>query len=293
MKRRVSFLRRLRYGLETVLAYAVYGFFRLLPVEKASALGGFLLRKIGPCLGGSRTALKNLDRAFPEKTAAEKQRILSGMWDNLGRVIAEYPHLHRIWPRVELVGGAYLEAARESGKSAIFLAGHLANWEINAIGARQCGLPLHLVYRKPNNAGVDGLLRHARSSGASGYIEKGAEGAREIFKLLRKGEAIGMLVDQRLNEGVPANFFGHPAMTASAFAQFALKFGCPLYPSRIERLGGCRFRMTVFPPLEVLPTGDREADVKNLVDAMNGRLEDWIRERPEQWLWIHRRWQEV
>ncbi len=290
MKNRTSFFRRMRYGLETVLAYLVYGFFRLLPLSGASATGGFLLRALGPRMGISRIALKNLDLAFPEKSSAEKQRILVGMWDNLGRVIAEYPHLHRIWPCVELAGREHLEAARDSGRPAIFLAGHLANWEINAIGARQCGLPLHLVYRKPNNSGVDGLLRHARDSGATGHIEKGAAGAREIFSLLRQGQAIGMLVDQKLNEGVAVPFFGHLAMTASAFAQFALKFDCPLYPSRIERLEGCRFRMTVFPALNVTRTGDKEADVQNILVAMNAMLEDWIRARPEQWLWIHKRW---
>lgn len=212
------------------------------------------------------------------------------MWDNLGRTAAEYAHLHRIWERVELVGGEWLDRTRESRKAAIFVAGHLANWEINAIAAKKRGVGINLVYRKPNNPGVDGLLRHARDSGAAGHIRKGAGGAKEMLAVLRRGGVLGLLIDQKLNEGIAVPFFGRPAMTAPALAHFAMKFGCPVYPSRIERLDGCRFRMTLYPPLAVPGTGDKEKDVLAMMTDINAQLESWVRERPEQWLWIHRRW---
>ena len=118
----MTFMRRVRYAFETVAAYLIYGFFWLLPVSAASDLGGFLMRHIGPRMGITRVARKNLELAFPEKPAAQLQLIIIGMWDNLGRVIAEYPHLRKIWSRVELVGAEHLVVARESGKPAIFLA---------------------------------------------------------------------------------------------------------------------------------------------------------------------------
>lgn len=282
--------RRLRYALETVAAYAVYGFFRVLPLETASDFGGFLLSKIGPHMGLSQKAMANIAFAFPEKTAAEHRRILTDMWDNLGRVVGEYPHLHRIWPHVEMAGEAHLVSRK--GQAAIFFAGHLGNWEINTVAARARGVGLTLVYRRPNNPGVDSLLRHARDSGVAGYIAKGPEGGREILSILKKDGAVGMLVDQRMNEGMAIPFFGRDAMTAPAIAHFALRLGCPLYPSRVERLGGAKFRMTVYPALEIEKTGDRDADARRILVQINTLLESWIRERPGQWLWIHRRWPE-
>lgn len=284
--------RRIRYALETVFVYAVYSFFRLLPLDSASDFGGWICRRIGPRLKSSATARRNLAAAFPEKSEEERESIVRGMWDNLGRVAAEYAHLHRIWNRVDLAGGEYLEDVRRRGQAAIFFTGHIANWEIPAIAAKKAGVNISLVYRKPNNPGVDGLLRHARSSGAAGHIKKGGEGARDMVAVLKNNGVLGVLMDQKLNEGMPIPFFGRDAMTAPAIAHFSFKFNCPVYPVRIERLpqAGAKFRMTIFPPLALPRSGDKERDTRVLLTEINRLLESWIRERPEQWLWIHRRW---
>ena len=291
MARVIPFSKKCKYLAEAVLAYVIYGALRVLPLDAASATGGAVLKFIGPRTGVSRVALKNLDLAFPEKTAEEKRKIVVGMWENLGRILAEYPHLHRMAPRIELIGAEYVEAARLSGKPKVFFAGHLGNWEINGICSQAQGLPLHLVYRKPNNPYVDKLLRQARAMGEGGsYIEKGATGARAIRSVFKNNGVIAMLVDQKLNNGVAIPFFGHDAMTAPAIAHFALKFDMPVYPSRVERLKGAHFRVTVFPPLAIAATGDQEADTREILITMNRYLEDWIRARPEQWLWTHKRW---
>ncbi len=99
-----------------------------------------------------------------------------------------------------------------------------------------------------------------------------------------------MLIDQKMNDGIPIPFFGHDAMTAPAVAQLALKFRCPVLPTRAERLGGARFRLTVLQPIKLPDTGNREADIRTLMTQINNMLESWIIERPEQWLWLHRRW---
>jgi KDO2-lipid IV(A) lauroyltransferase len=282
--------RRARYALEAALVFIAYCFFSLFPLGMASATGGFILRRIGPHLPVTAVARRNLSRAFPEKGAAELEKIVTGMWENIGRVIGEYPHLSRLWRRVELEGKEFLSTAAGSGKSAIFCGGHFANWEINAIAAKNAGIDLHLVYRRPNNPYVDGLLRHVRSSGVSGHIAKGAEGARAMLSVLKKNGSLGILADQKLNEGIPVPFFGREAMTATAIAAFALKFDCPVYPVRIERRKGAHFKMTVFPALNLPQTGDKEKDTRAMLVEMNRLFEEWIRARPEQWLWIHRRW---
>jgi KDO2-lipid IV(A) lauroyltransferase len=283
-------LRRLRYALETALVYVLYVFFRLLPIKAASNLGGWICRRIGPYLPSSAVARKNLAQVFPEKNTAEREKIVAGMWDNLGRVLAEYAHLHHIWDYVEMEGKEHLDAARESGGPVMFFAAHLANWEICSIGVKKAGLSVYPVYRRPNNPGVEALLRHARGTGSVGLIAKGAAGAREMLTVLRSKGALGIMMDQKLNEGMAIPFFGRPAMTAPAVASFALRFECPVYPVRIERLGGIRFKITVYPQLEISHSGDRAQDTHAILTEINRQFENWIRERPEQWLWIHRRW---
>jgi KDO2-lipid IV(A) lauroyltransferase len=243
-------------------------------------------------MGISRVALRNLALTFPEKSEEERRAILIGMWDNIGRVAGEYPHLSRLAPRIEIVGVEHLDRTRQNATGAIFFGGHLANWEIGPLAGRMHGLPVSLVYRRPNNPWVDGLLHDARNFGVVRQIAKGTSGGREILSVLKNGGAVGMLMDQKMNEGLAIPFFGRPAMTAPAIAQFALKLDCPLYPLRIERLENARFRVTVFPPLKIEKTNDREADVRGILETINAYLEEWIRAKPEQWLWIHRRWPE-
>ncbi len=292
---RLSPARRAAYAAEAAAAWLACGLFRALPLDLASALGGRLGRLLGPLSGVSRIAARNLARAFPEKSAAEIDAILRGMWDNLGRVVAEYPHLGAFDlygddDRVEVIGREYVDQLRDDGRGGIFISAHLGNWEIASLGATQRGVPLTHIYRSANNPYVERLLRRLRAPIGGVHFPKGAVGAKELIRALRKGEHLGMLVDQKLNDGIPVPFFGRDAMTAPAVAELALLFRCPVVPARVERLAGARFRLTIYPPLELPETGDRRADVAEAMRRINALFEDWIRARPEQWLWVHRRW---
>jgi KDO2-lipid IV(A) lauroyltransferase len=283
------------YGIEALGLGLVLGIFRLLPLDAASALGGALGRTFGPWLPVTRRAERNLRRCFPEKSEAELRCILRGMWDNLGRVLAEYTHLgdFRLYApgsRVQVVGAEHIDRAREDGKPGIFVSAHLGNWEIASASVLQRGVPIDLIYRAPNNPHVDRLMRWARGFVASDTAPKGVEGARRALAVLRAGGHLGMLVDQKMNDGIAVPFFGRDAMTAPALAQLALRFDCPVVPVRVERLRGTRFRITIHPPLALERSGDRERDVLALMTKVTAMIEGWIRERPEQWLWLHRRW---
>ena len=286
-------MKRLRQRLEAVGARLVWGLFAALPLDAASALGGALGRWVGPRLGGvNRVARRNLARAFPEMSPAAVETTIRAMWDNIGRVAAEFPHLERIArERVELVGADHIDRLRDDGRPGIFIAGHLANWEVNGAVALARGLPLHLIYRAANNPWVEDLYRKGRRAASGAMIPKGPEGARLALKALRDGHHLGMLVDQKMNDGVPVPFFGRDAMTAPAVAQFATRFDCPLVAARVERLGGARFRVTMT-PLDFPHTGDTHADNLRLLTRVNALFESWIRERPAEWLWVHRRWPE-
>ena len=285
---------RLSHRLEAGGAALAFGALGLLPIDRASALGAAIGRLLGPHLGISKRARINLRRALPELGDAAVEQIIIGMWDNLGRVAAEYPHLREIRVfapdgRVETRGVEYLDRAMAGGRRMIIFSGHIANWEIAALAAAQYGARVTQIYRAANNPLVDRLI--ARFRGDRGeYIPKGAAAARRAFAALYRGEHLTLLADQKLNDGIAVPFFGRPAMTAPALALLALRFDCDVLPARVERLEGAHFRLTVFPPLPLLRSGNPQADVAALTARVNAILEAWIRDRPEQWLWVHRRW---
>ncbi|AWU93115.1 lauroyl acyltransferase [Azospirillum ramasamyi] len=283
--------RNVGYKLEAALVHGVCALFRALPLDRASALGGWIGRTAGPLLPKNARARRNLTRAFPEKSRAEIDAILRDMWDNLGRTIAEFPHLEQIGrERVEVVGVEHVDALRDDGKAGLMVSGHLANWEVQSVVARMRGLELGLVYRAPNNPIVGELLVKLRGAATGMQIPKGPDGARILLRHLTRGGHAGMLIDQKMNDGIPVPFFGRDAMTAPAAAVLGMKMKLPLCPARTERLEGAHFRITVLPPEEYPTSGDRNADARILMERLNRLLEDWIRDKPAQWLWIHRRW---
>jgi KDO2-lipid IV(A) lauroyltransferase len=286
--------RALLYPLEAFGLAIGLGVFRLLPVDVASDLGGWLGRKIGPHLPVTRWARCNLRLAFPHKQSEEIEAVVRGMWDNLGRTAGEYPHLGRITApdagRIELIDLDEAVSLRKRVRPGILVSGHFANWEVMAVNFRRVGIDLTIIARLPNNPLVRSLIEHFRGAAGGRRIPKGAEGAKQAIALLRQGGTLGVLADQKANDGIEVKFFGHPAMTAAGPAQLALRLGCPLVPARIERRGPARFRMTCYPPLDLPASGDRQRDVAALTAALNRLLEEWIAERPQDWLWLHKRW---
>jgi len=286
--------------IETVVLHVLHAILSLLPVAIASALGGAVARSIGPRLGLSRRARKSIARAFPELDAAAVEGLVREMWDNLGRVAAEMPHLPRMKvfdsdplpgpTRIEVIGREHLDEGVRRGKPIIFFNAHIGNWEIGPLVSLRCGVPVHIVYRSANNPWADRLFLAARRDIVGGMIPKGAEGARLMIKALQGGHSLGMLVDQKMNDGIAVPFFGREAMTAPALAQLAARYDCTVLPAWVERLDGVRFRVRIEPPLPIPVTGDRHADILAMMTAVNARIEAWIRERPGQWLWLHKRW---
>lgn len=290
-------MKRLRHVFEALGFAVAVALLRLLSVDAASNLGGFLGRGIGPRLPVSARARRNLRLVFPDMGAAEIERIVRGMWDNLGRVAAEYPHLGRITSvesgRVTLVDTDAVLALGDNKEAGVLAAAHLANWEVLAGVATQHGIDITGVVREPNNPLVRPLIDRLRSAAGGGRTPKGATAAKKAIEVLRSGRVLALLFDQKMNNGIPVPFFGIEAMTAMAPAQLALRFGCPLMAVRTERTGPGRFRITAQGPLTPPGTGDRQEDAARLTAELNRILEGWIRAKPEDWLWLHRRWPEA
>jgi len=270
---------------------------RLGPVH-SSNLGAWIARSLGPMLPVSRVADDNLRRALPELCDAERARILRTVWDNLGRNSAELPHLDafqrsREGPGWEIQGEEHIADIRASGARALFFSGHLGNWEMILPIAAGLGLPVSGFYRAASNTRTDVIIQSLRQNALGRHVSmfpKGPRGARAALSHLQGGGSLGLLVDQKMNDGIAVPFFGRAAMTAPALAQFALRFRAPIVPIRVVRLGPARFRMVCEPPLAIALTGDRKADTYAISLAMNATLERWIREEPASWLWLHRRW---
>lgn len=271
---------------------------RALGPVAASNLGGAVARAIGPRLPVSRVAHANLRAAMPELDEAARRRVVRGVWDNIGRTACELPHLGALGPTAsgpgwEFEGEENLQALREHGGPAIFFSGHIANWEVMLVAAAAHGLPAAVLYRAARNAAVDRVITDLRRESIRAevpMIPKGAAGARQALAHLHAGGRLGLLMDQKMNDGIEARFFGRPAMTAPALAALALRFRCPVFPIYVQRLAPARFRVLCEPPLSLPDTGNRRADIAALTQQVNDRLEAWIRQRPADWLWLHRRW---
>jgi KDO2-lipid IV(A) lauroyltransferase len=288
-------LRKIRYYFEGLLGRAAFVLFLSLDFERASDVGGALLRAIGPYLPRTRVARNNLRRALPELTGGRLEEIITEMWENIGRFLGEFPHMGRIDKRrladvMEIEGLEHLDTLRNLNKGSIFVSGHLGNWELACRAVALHDFPLLLVYRRGNNPALDNLIQRTRDHYQPDAIPKGPTGARQLVQAVKQGRHIGVLIDQKMNDGIPVPFFGRDAMTGPAIARLALRFDCPLVPGRMIRLRGHKQKLIIYPPLVINRTGDTERDVLAIMTRINAMLEDWIRDYPAQWLWIHNRW---
>jgi KDO2-lipid IV(A) lauroyltransferase len=292
---------RPRHRVEAVLMQVGLAVVRLIPVDLASALGGRFARLIGRLAPVSRVGRRNLEAAFPEKSPAEIRAILAGVWDNLGRTVAEYPHLSRLWDydpfaapgpgaRIEMVGAEQFFAMALDDRPGLIFTGHLGNWEMLAVGAQAHGLDVAVIYRAPNNPVAVELVQRLRGAAMGRMLPNTMEGAIAAVELLEAGGHLGLLIDQHFTRGVEVPFFGRPVKVPVALARLARRFDCPVRGAWVERLGGARFRVTITPPLELPRSDDEAADIRATTALVTAMLEGWIRRRPEQWLWLHRRW---
>lgn len=294
---RHSFLKRIRYALEWLTLKTLFAILRLTSIRTSSAIMGAFGRAVAPLLG-SKTAIarKNLRHAFPDWDDARITATIKGMGENMGRYLGEFPHIAPMSAEdfrkiAEIRGEEHLRTATADGKGSLFFSAHMANWELGAKSSWACGVPFAIVYRPLNNPWVDKDTSAHRDRYQLRGLPKSASGSRELMKTLRKGEPVAILIDQKMNTGVPIPFFGRDAMTSTAIADLAVKYGYPIIPTRVERLGrGVTFRITFEPPVRWTPSGDARADAETLMRQLHGIMEGWIRERPEQWFWVHKRW---
>jgi KDO2-lipid IV(A) lauroyltransferase len=254
-----SLVSRLTEAVMVGVVRGVFALSRALGPERSGAVGAALTRTFGPWLRAHRTALANIRAAYPEKSEAEVKALALAAWDNLGRVGGEYPHLGNLFDfdpdspvpgRTEVDGIDHFLSLRDDGRPGLIFSAHLANWELPAICAARFGLDTTAVFRAPNDPAID----------------------------------------QHFTRGVLVNFMGRPALVNPILGKFARRFDCPVHGVRVIRLPGHRFRLQLTPPLDLPRDPDGQINVQGAMQAMTSVVEEWVREYPEQWLWMHRRW---
>ena len=293
-------VRQLDWLLAQVL-FVLLKLARLLPTGAALDIGGWITRNLGPLLAEHRVAKNNLAVAFPEMSERQRQDILTGAWDNLGRTGAEYVFLDRIFDfdpeapgsgRFEVDGIDQFLAIRDSGKPAILFSAHLANWEILAICAAAYDLDMTALFRPPNNAFVAERLDRVRRQTMGHLVPSMTGAAIALSGALERGGRVGLLVDQFYHKGPALTFFGRKARTNPLLGVLARRFDCPVYGARTIRLAGGRFRLKLHGPYELPRDASGEIDINETMQMVTSIVEDWVREHPDQWLWMHRRWRD-
>jgi len=275
-------------------------FLKLFPADTAINTTEKFGRFLGMMFPRTKVARKNLKLSFPDKSDEEIEQILSDMWGNLSRTAAEYAYLDKIFDfddnnptegRFEIAGIENFRKLLETKGTAICFTAHTGNWELLPVGSAAYGVNITALFRAPNNRYIAERVMAARTTGSGHLVPSKAGAAWALAGLMDEGKKVGLLVDQYYaGKGVPVEFFGRKTKANPLLAKLVRQYDCPVFPARTIRLPGGRFRLEVQPPIDVPRMENGDVDTQALTQKVSDVVESWVREYPEQWLWLHKRW---
>jgi KDO2-lipid IV(A) lauroyltransferase len=288
----------MRQRLEYALVWLVVKAIGALPRALARAVGIAIAWAVYILHARLRhVGMRNLQLAFPQKSRRERARILRGEFTSLGRQLAEvclFPTYTRdnVAEVVVYDGFENFERALGRGKGVLFLTGHIGGWELGSFSHSLHGYPLHIVMRSLDNQYLDRLTREYRTMHGNSTVDKD-NFVRGLLSAMKAGETVGILMDTNMTppQGVFVDFFGIPACTASGLARIALRTDAAVVPGFTVWDPVLRkYRLRFEPQLNLIRTGDDEADVVANTAEFTRMIEEYVRRYPDQWLWVHRRW---
>lgn len=293
-RRRSRRLRDAGWRLEAALLSLFWLLASRLRPARASALGRGLFRWLGPRTGKQRRVMSNLSIAFPDCERHGIETLAREVWGNFGAVLAEYPHLPVLTSPACIATEIDEETRRflAHGDPAVYVTAHLGNWELAGLAITGQGVPLSVVYAPQGNPFLERMLQARRAPLGCRFIGK-QHALRELLRELRAGRSVGLLPDQRIDSGAPVPFFGRDTPSPTTPAWLSLRTGCPLIPVQMKRIGEARYRAIFHKPMYTAGQGDERGTVTQVTAAINRLFEDWIRQSPEQWLCMKRRWPAV
>jgi len=290
-------LKKFRYIIETVFVKLGLCFFNSFSINKASNLAGAIAMFIGKKISVNKLATNNLAKAMPLLSNSERKIIINSMWNNLGKIVGEYVHISKyslneikkiiVFSQQSKNNINYL---KETNRGGIIFSGHLGNWEVGPKALMTMGLKVNTLYRPLNNPYVEKITADLRKIP---MIKKSLKGGRKIIEAIKRGEFVIILADQKISEGEPVKFFHDEAITTTSIARMAVKYNIPIIPARSIRLDNdskIKFSIEVEEPLKYQISKNIDEDVLNITLQINQKLEEWIRQFPDQWFWVHNRW---
>ncbi|MDC1178393.1 lysophospholipid acyltransferase family protein [Candidatus Pelagibacter sp.] len=270
----------------------MFSIFKILGLKISSSLSGKLFEKIGPLFRSKKLIHSNLKKAFPNIDLENLDKITTLMWNNYGKVFAEYMFIKdfredKSNARIEIVGQEILEDIKRKNKPVVFISGHLSNFELMAMHIEKVGIKLSAIYRPLNNLFLNKIMERIRKNYICKHqIKKGIGGMKKLIQLMKLNYSTALMIDQRVSQGIESDFFNQKAFTTTIPAQLVKKFNLPVIPIFIERINNINFKIVVKKPIIF----DNEATTKSITDELNLILEKMIIYKPEQWIWSHNRW---
>ena len=285
-------MNKLKYFFQFILIIIIFFIFKILGVKISSFLGGKLFQLIGPFFRSKEIINKNIKRAFPNIDKERLNKLKSSMWNNYGRVFAEYMFLKNfrkgfLDKNITIDGEEILYKIKDNNQKVIFISGHFSNFELMAMQIDKLGLDIAAIYRPLNNIFLNSIMEKIRIKYiCKNQIKKGIGGLKELMRLNYQGYSTALMIDQRVSQGIKSNFFGEKAFTTTIPAQLIKKFEIPVVPIFIERYEGIKFKMKVFEPIYF----SKEDSIVNITNRLNEILENMILNDPKSWIWTHNRW---
>ena len=282
----------IKYFLQFLIIIIMFSIFKILGLKISSSLSGKLFEKIGPLFRSKKLIHSNLKKAFPNIDLENLDKITTLMWNNYGKVFAEYMFIKdfredKSNARIEIVGQEILEDIKRKNKPVVFISGHLSNFELMAMHIEKVGIKLSAIYRPLNNLFLNKIMERIRKKYICKHqIKKGIGGMKKLIQLKKLNYSTALMIDQRVSQGIESDFFNQKAFTTTIPAQLVKKFNLPVVPIFIERINNINFKIVVKKPIIF----DNEATTKSITDELNLILEKMIIYKPEQWIWSHNRW---
>ena len=283
-----------KYFFEFLIISIFFLLFKLIGLKASSYISGKIINLIGPLFRSKKIIKNNLNKAFPNITNIEIEKISKNMWNNYGRILSEYMFLkkfrsHGFNKNLKIEGQEILDKIKLSKEPVVFISGHFSNYELMTMQIDKSGIDVAAIYRPLNNVFMKILQDTIREKYiCKNYIKKGMSGVRQLLSLFKNGHSIAVMIDQRVREGTKIKFFKNDAYTTTIPAQFVKKFNCNIIPIYIERTNGINFKMKIYDPLRFKP----EDTIEKITLELNIWLEKMILNKPEQWIWTHNRWKQ-
>jgi len=285
-------MKKINYLLQFILIVSLYSFYRLLGLKISLKISAKIFLIFGSIFRSNEICKKNISLAFPQISETKMNDVIKNMWINYGKIFAEYPFIKNFRNSnknnlISIENKNYLLDIKKAKEPVIFISGHFNNFELMAMTIEKFGIDLAAVYRPLNNKFLNPMMEKIRKKYiCKKQVKKGISGTKELLRYFKNGSSIALMIDQRVSQGIKANFFGKDAFTTTLPAQFVKKFNAKIVPVYIERTENDLFKIKIDEPIKF----DKQETIPSITLSLNRILEKMILKNPTQWIWTHNRW---